>query len=347
MVTLVNVELFGQGVLGQDQNEAALLLLRFLIALPIGALLGGWIATKIGDRIVAFAGLLIAAGGYWLVSGWPVDLLAARHDLGFVQPAGAGHRPGDRRPGPGPGDRAADVGDAAGGARRPARHRLGGRGGGPDDRHADRRRGAERLGPVPVQPDPAERCRSRPGRDNLPSGWPPRRPTIREAYVLQYGEIFTITAIVCVVGALLGLLISGRHEHADDRAARSGADAAADRCDARGEPRDTAARRSAALEAAPASARLLDRCRLVGGQPRNASQMTALRLLRIDGTNAEPVLQCSHARCPLFVLTSAQLVGESALVRVYRRDRPDWLLAAPGMRAKANNLRGENSCQLH
>ena len=38
----------------------------------------------------------------------------------------------------------------------------------------------------------------------------------REAYVMQYGDIFMITAIVCVVGALLGLLISGRREHADE-----------------------------------------------------------------------------------------------------------------------------------
>ena len=71
MVTLVNVELFGQGVLGMDQNQAAFLLLRFLVALPIGALLGGWIATKVGDRAVAFAGLLIAAGGYWLSRSGP------------------------------------------------------------------------------------------------------------------------------------------------------------------------------------------------------------------------------------------------------------------------------------
>jgi hypothetical protein len=39
---------------------------------------------------------------------------------------------------------------------------------------------------------------------------------VRTAYVMQYGEIFGITALVCVIGALLGLLIAGRHEHAEE-----------------------------------------------------------------------------------------------------------------------------------
>jgi len=84
MVTLVNVELFGQGVLGRDQTGAAFLLLHFLVALPIGALVGGWLATRIGDRVVAVAGMLIAAFGYWLVSHWGVDVLSARHVLGPI-----------------------------------------------------------------------------------------------------------------------------------------------------------------------------------------------------------------------------------------------------------------------
>jgi MFS family permease len=84
MVTLVNVELFGQGVLGKDQNGAALLLLHFLIALPIGALLGGWLATRLGDRVIATAGMLIAAYAYWLVSKWGIDVLSAQHQLGPV-----------------------------------------------------------------------------------------------------------------------------------------------------------------------------------------------------------------------------------------------------------------------
>ena len=34
--------------------------------------------------------------------------------------------------------------------------------------------------------------------------------------MLQYGEIFSITAVVCVVGAVLGLLIAARGEFDDE-----------------------------------------------------------------------------------------------------------------------------------
>ncbi|ODR03695.1 MFS transporter [Mycobacterium sherrisii] len=81
MVTLVNVELFGQGVLQMDQTAAAGLLLWFLIALPIGAVLGGFIATRIGDRAMTFIGLLIAAYGYWLIHYWRMDVMSQHHDI--------------------------------------------------------------------------------------------------------------------------------------------------------------------------------------------------------------------------------------------------------------------------
>ena len=58
----------GRACCGKDQTQAAGLLLWFLIALPIGAVLGGWIATRVGDRGSCFVGMLIAAGGYWLIS---------------------------------------------------------------------------------------------------------------------------------------------------------------------------------------------------------------------------------------------------------------------------------------
>ncbi len=216
MVTLVNVELFGQGVLGKEQNEAVFLLLWFLGALPIGALLGGWLATRIGDRIVAFVGLLIAAVGYWLISHWTVDVLTAHHDLGFVHAAHVRHRPGGRRSGPRPGHRPADLGDAAGGPGRPARHRVGVGGGRPHDRHADRYRGAvSAWGLYRFNQHLAELPAST-GGNSLAERLAAEAARVREAYVLQYGEIFTITAIVCVVGAVLGLLIAGRNEHAEE-----------------------------------------------------------------------------------------------------------------------------------
>src|SRR4029079_17575886 len=184
-----------------------------LDALPMGAPLGGWIPTRIGARAVACLGLLIAAGGYYLIAQWPVDLLAARHDLGFVHlpvldtdlaiaGLGLGLVIGPLTsatlrvvPSAQHGIASAAVVVArmigmlvgiaalsAWGLYRFNQHRQ----------SLPRSQGGNTL---------AERLAAEAAR-------------YREAYVLQYGEIFVITAIVCAVGDILGLLSSGRHEHA-------------------------------------------------------------------------------------------------------------------------------------
>lgn len=79
MVTLVDVEIYARMVLEREGIDAVLTLVRFLIALPVGALIGGVLATRIGDRVVSVVGLLIAAGGYLLVENWPRDVLSAHY----------------------------------------------------------------------------------------------------------------------------------------------------------------------------------------------------------------------------------------------------------------------------
>lgn len=58
-----------------DATGAALVLVRFLLAVPVGALLGGWLLHRLGDGLVAGAGLLLAAAGMLVMSGWTVDSL--------------------------------------------------------------------------------------------------------------------------------------------------------------------------------------------------------------------------------------------------------------------------------
>lgn len=90
MVTLVDVQLFAETVLRRDAVEGALILVRFLAALPVGAVLGGLLAPRLDSRFdgrfgnpaVAVTGMLLAAAGFALMSRWPADLAAAVHTLG-------------------------------------------------------------------------------------------------------------------------------------------------------------------------------------------------------------------------------------------------------------------------
>lgn len=82
LVTLVDVQLYAQTVLGREATAATAILVRFLVALPVGALIGGLLAGRVGNTVVTLAGMLLATGAYLLIAGWPADVLSARHVVG-------------------------------------------------------------------------------------------------------------------------------------------------------------------------------------------------------------------------------------------------------------------------
>ncbi|MCG5212522.1 MFS transporter [Streptosporangium sp. KLBMP 9127] len=91
LVTLVDVQLAAQTLLGEDAVGGALVLSRFLIALSVTALLGGLLARRFGDRVVTVVGLVVATVGYVRIGQWPADLASAgiRMDIDLIV-AGAG-----------------------------------------------------------------------------------------------------------------------------------------------------------------------------------------------------------------------------------------------------------------
>ena len=211
MVTLVDVELFGQGVLGKDQNGAAFLLLHFLIALPVGALAGGWLATRLGDRVIAAVGMLIAGFAYWLVSHWGVDVLSTRHQIGPVSLPTFGTDLALAGIGLG-----LVIGPLTSAALRVV----------PSAQHgiasslvvvarmtgmligvaALTAWGLYRFNQI-LATLPAVQA------DSLPAKIAAEAERYRTAFAMQYGSIFFITTIVCLVGAFFALFIGGRTAH--------------------------------------------------------------------------------------------------------------------------------------
>ncbi|GAC1339129.1 MAG: hypothetical protein NVSMB29_05970 [Candidatus Dormibacteria bacterium] len=77
MAALVDVPLFARATVDPtSQVGAALVLTRFLVAVPIGALGGGWLSQRLGNRTVAGAGMLLSAATFAVMAGWDAQALA-------------------------------------------------------------------------------------------------------------------------------------------------------------------------------------------------------------------------------------------------------------------------------
>ena len=71
MVALVYIPVLANAVFTMNASSAALLLFRLMLGIPIGALLGGWLAQRLRSyRFVAALGLVLAAIGFLMLSGW-------------------------------------------------------------------------------------------------------------------------------------------------------------------------------------------------------------------------------------------------------------------------------------
>lgn len=73
---VVDVPLLARLVQSENQTEAALVLVRFLVAVPVGALLGGWSLRYLSDGLVAAVGLALASAGLFIMTGWARGSLA-------------------------------------------------------------------------------------------------------------------------------------------------------------------------------------------------------------------------------------------------------------------------------
>ncbi|WP_216853783.1 MFS transporter [Phytoactinopolyspora halotolerans] len=91
VAVVVDVPILARTVVpGADQLDAALVLLRFLVALPVGALLGGWLIRRLPAAGVAAAGMAGGTAGLAAMSRWGVGSLDGLGDDVVLVVAGLG-----------------------------------------------------------------------------------------------------------------------------------------------------------------------------------------------------------------------------------------------------------------
>ncbi len=86
IAALVDVPLFARTTIeGSSQLEAALWLLRFLAALPVGAVIGGWLVRRVPVGVITAVGMVCAAVSFQWMSTWGMTTLDSElPSLGLV-----------------------------------------------------------------------------------------------------------------------------------------------------------------------------------------------------------------------------------------------------------------------
>ncbi|MGA9746398.1 MAG: MFS transporter, partial [Nocardioides sp.] len=83
IAALVDIPIFARVTVYPDsQLLAALVLVRLLVALPVGALLGGYLTRRVPAGVVAGGGMVLAAGGFAWMARW--GLTSLEHPIATV-----------------------------------------------------------------------------------------------------------------------------------------------------------------------------------------------------------------------------------------------------------------------
>ena len=206
LVTLVDGELVAQSLLGKSSVGGALLLMWFLTALPVGAVIGGLAGRRLGHSVVAAVGMAVAAGGYFLIAAWPLAALAAHvGPLPLAQTdlviAGLGL-----------GLVIAPVAGAVLDSTEPGRHTAASAAA-VISRTIGMLVGVAALsawGLHRFQTLTAHLNMPVPGTGNFGKAWPAYQHALDVALHTEYSDIFRVTAVVCALGAVCALGLAGR-----------------------------------------------------------------------------------------------------------------------------------------
>jgi MFS family permease len=72
IIAMADIPLFIATVQNGSALDSGLALLRLTVMIPLGAVIGGWLCSRLTCRLTALIGLLLAAGGFWLMHLWPI-----------------------------------------------------------------------------------------------------------------------------------------------------------------------------------------------------------------------------------------------------------------------------------